>query len=70
MWKLVAFLSYRLVNLSPSSDDERFAFFSVANQLIDLLLNEDWSTYFADHGQTTSKYSRVNPSVVIKLLEK
>ena len=45
-------------------------FFSVANQLIDLLLNEDWSTYFADHGQTTSKYSRVNPSVVIKLLEK
>lgn len=39
-------------------------------QLIDLLLNEDWSTYFADHGSTSSKYSRVNPYVVAKLLEK
>lgn len=44
--------------------------FMELRQLIDLLLNEDWSTYFADHGTTTSKYSRVNPSVVIKLLEK
>lgn len=39
-------------------------------QLVDLLLNADWSTYFADHGSTTSKYSRVNPQVVAKLLEK
>lgn len=44
--------------------------FMELRQLIDLLLHEDWSTYFADHGTTTSKYSRVNPSVVIKLLEK
>lgn len=44
--------------------------FMELRQLIDLLLNEDWSTYFADHGTTTSKYSRVNPSVVIRLLEK
>lgn len=39
-------------------------------QLVDLLLNADWSTYFADHGTTTSKYSRVNPCVVARLLEK
>ncbi|KAJ7392374.1 Exocyst complex component 6 [Desmophyllum pertusum] len=39
-------------------------------QLVDLLLHADWSTYFADHGSTTSKYSRVNPQVVARLLEK
>ena len=45
-------------------------YFSINLQLVDLLLNADWSTYFADHGTTTSKYSRVNPQVVAKLLEK
>lgn len=39
-------------------------------QLVDLLLNADWSTYFAEHGYPTSKYSRVNPQVVARLLEK
>ena len=47
-----------------------FREFTLSYQLIDLLLNEDWSTYFADHGSTSSKYSRVNPYVVAKLLEK
>ncbi|XP_058961962.2 exocyst complex component 6B [Pocillopora verrucosa] len=39
-------------------------------QLVDLLLNADWSTYFAEHGYTTSKYSRVSPQDVARILEK
>ena len=44
--------------------------FYVIFQLVDLLLEGDWSTFFADHGSTTSKYNRVNPQVVARLLEK
>ena len=40
------------------------------SQLVDLLMTSDWSTYMADHGKSYSKYSRVNPSVAAKLLEK
>ncbi|KAK3749624.1 hypothetical protein QZH41_012961, partial [Actinostola sp. cb2023] len=38
-------------------------------QLVDLLLGCDWSTFFKDHGTTTSKYNRVNPQIAAKLLE-
>ena len=39
-------------------------------QLLDLLLSWDWSAYFADYGQETSKYQRVSPQRGIIVLEK
>ncbi|XP_071949285.1 exocyst complex component 6B-like isoform X1 [Antedon mediterranea] len=39
-------------------------------QLLDLFMAWDWSSYLADHGQSRSKYSRVNPNTAIILLEK
>ncbi|KAK3587474.1 hypothetical protein CHS0354_003611 [Potamilus streckersoni] len=44
--------------------------FADLRQLMDLFLNEDWSAYLADYGQPKSKYVRVQPHVVINLLEK
>lgn len=44
--------------------------FTELRQLVDLLMSGDWSTYMADHGKPYSKYSRVNPLVAAKLLEK
>nr|CAG4650760.1 EOG090X01NK [Simocephalus serrulatus]SVE94087.1 EOG090X01NK [Simocephalus serrulatus] len=39
-------------------------------QLLDLLLSWDWSAYFHDYGQETSKYLRVSPQRAITVLEK
>jgi hypothetical protein len=39
-------------------------------QLLDLLLSWDWSAYFHDYGQETSKYLRVSPHRAIIVLEK
>lgn len=39
-------------------------------QLLDLLLSWDWSAYFHDYGQETSKYLRVSPQRAIVVLEK
>ncbi|XP_023239955.1 exocyst complex component 6B-like isoform X3 [Centruroides sculpturatus] len=39
-------------------------------QLLDLFMTWDWSTYFHDYGQESSKYLRVNPQTAIILLEK
>ena len=39
-------------------------------QLLDLFMAWDWSSYLADYGQSTSKYSRVNPHTAIAILEK
>jgi len=39
-------------------------------QLLDLLLSWDWSAYFHDYGQDTSKYLRVSPQRAIIVLEK
>nr|SVE85342.1 EOG090X01NK [Daphnia pulicaria] len=39
-------------------------------QLLDLLLSWDWSAYFHDYGQDTSKYLRVSPQRAITVLEK
>ncbi|CAB3979875.1 exocyst complex component 6B-like [Paramuricea clavata] len=44
--------------------------FTELRQLVDLLMSGDWSTYMADHGKPHSKYSRVNPLVAARLLEK
>ena len=46
------------------------ACFAELRQLIDLFLEEDWSTYFADYGKQDSKYLRVNPQTALNLLEK
>nr|CAG4643034.1 EOG090X01NK [Ilyocryptus agilis] len=39
-------------------------------QLLNLLLSWDWSAYFHDYGQETSKYLRVSPQTAITVLEK
>ena len=39
-------------------------------QLLDLLLSWDWSAYFHDYGQDTSRYLRVSPQRAITVLEK
>jgi len=53
------------------TDDPDFSqYFAPLRQLLDLLLSWDWSTYFHDYGQETSKYSHVKPSTAIIVLEK
>nr|CAG4640652.1 EOG090X01NK [Eulimnadia texana] len=44
--------------------------FADLRQLLDLLLSWDWSAYFHDYGQETSKYLRVSPQKAIIVLEK
>ncbi|XP_063963587.1 exocyst complex component 6B-like isoform X12 [Lytechinus pictus] len=39
-------------------------------QLLDLFMAWDWSSYFADYGQSTGKYCRVNAQTAINVLEK
>ncbi|RMC01322.1 hypothetical protein DUI87_22111 [Hirundo rustica rustica] len=39
-------------------------------ELLDLFIQWDWSTYLADYGQPTCKYLRVNPTTALILLEK
>ncbi|XP_072177951.1 exocyst complex component 6B-like [Diadema setosum] len=39
-------------------------------QLLDLFMAWDWSSYFADYGQSTGKYYRVNAQTAITVLEK
>lgn len=53
------------------TDDPDFSqHFAPLRQLLDLLLSWDWSTYFHDYGQETSKYSHVKPTTAIIVLEK
>jgi len=44
--------------------------FSDLRQLLDLFNSWDWSTYFADYGQESAKYSRVRPQTALSLLDK
>ena len=39
-------------------------------QLLDLFMAWDWSSYFADYGQSNGKYCRVNAQTAINILEK
>eukprot|EP00062_Callorhinchus_milii_P025444 gi/632986434/ref/XP_007910235.1/ PREDICTED: exocyst complex component 6B-like isoform X2 [Callorhinchus milii] len=50
-------------------DTLQLAFINL-RQLLDLFIKWDWSTYFADYGQPTCKYLRVNPATALILLEK
>lgn len=44
--------------------------FADVRQLLDLFNQCDFSAYFHDFGERTSKYPRVTPQSAIKLLEK
>lgn len=44
--------------------------FADLRQLLDLFLNDDWSTYLADFGNPKAKYVRVKPQVAINIMEK
>nr|XP_015911635.1 exocyst complex component 6B isoform X2 [Parasteatoda tepidariorum] len=44
--------------------------FAELRQVLDLFTDWDWSNYFREYGQETSKYLRVNPHTAIILLEK
>lgn len=44
--------------------------FAHLRQLLDLVMNADWTTYLAERGQKNSKYMRVRASDAATLLEK
>uniref|UniRef100_A0A0N5ALF3 Exocyst complex component n=1 Tax=Syphacia muris TaxID=451379 RepID=A0A0N5ALF3_9BILA len=44
--------------------------FASLRQLLDLVMKADWPTYLADYGKDSSKYSRVQASSAIIILEK
>jgi len=51
-------------------DGDLILCFAELRQLIDLFMDWDWSTYFADFGKQHSKYLRVKPKTALVLLEK
>lgn len=51
-------------------DGDLLMCFAELRQLIDLFMDWDWSTYFADFGKQHSKYLRVKPTTALALLEK
>ena len=72
-YPIIFFLEFTLYDVRSVPSNQNAPFLPPippTPQLVDLLLQGDWSTFFADHGSTTSKYSRVSPQVVAKLLEK
>ena len=44
--------------------------FSDLRQLLDLFVAWDWSTYLADYGSESAKYSRVRPQTALTILDK
>lgn len=44
--------------------------FQELRQLLTLVIDGDWSTFFSDYGTQTSKYNRVQPQNAVQLLEK
>jgi len=55
----------------PGFDDATLSMtFAHVRQLLDLVMNADWTTYLAERGQNNSKYSRVKASSAAILLEK
>lgn len=45
-------------------------YFAQVRQLLDLLILEEWSVYLHDYGKAENRYSLVEPSTIIVLLEK
>jgi len=55
----------------PGFEDGTLLFsFADLRQLLDLFMESDWTNYLAEFGSDRSKYVRVNPQIVIGLLEK
>ena len=44
--------------------------FADLRQLLDLVLEWDWATYFAEYGAQTGRYSRVSPVTAVKVVER
>lgn len=51
-------------------EDDLLSYFTELRELLDLFTSWDWSTYFHDFGQGSSKYKTVSPDVAIIILEK
>lgn len=44
--------------------------FTELRQLLDLVVQGDWSSYIADYGIESNKYARVQPQTLVTILEK
>lgn len=51
-------------------ENELSKYFAEIRQLLDLLILEEWSVYLHDYGKTENRYSLVEPSTIIVVLEK
>lgn len=51
-------------------ENELSKYFAQVRQLLDLLILEEWSVYLHDYGKTENRYSLVEPSTIIVMLEK
>jgi exocyst complex component 6 len=51
-------------------EGELSKYFAEIRQLLDLLILEEWSVYLHDYGKTENRYSLVEPSTIIIVLEK
>ncbi|KAG5680834.1 hypothetical protein PVAND_010316 [Polypedilum vanderplanki] len=51
-------------------ENELSKYFAEIRQLLDLLILEEWSVYLHDYGKTENRYSLVEPSTIIIVLEK
>ncbi|XP_070498468.1 exocyst complex component 6 [Chironomus tepperi] len=51
-------------------ENELSKYFAQVRQLLDLLILEEWSVYLHDYGKAENRYSLVEPSTIIVLLEK
>ncbi|XP_050538117.1 exocyst complex component 6 isoform X1 [Daktulosphaira vitifoliae] len=56
--------------VGKGEDPDFSQYFAPLRQLLDLLLSWDWSTYFHDYDQETSKYAYVKPTTAVIVLEK
>lgn len=51
-------------------EGELSKYFLRNRQLLDLLILEEWSTYFHDYGKQENRYHLVQPQSIIVILEK
>jgi hypothetical protein len=56
--------------VSGLKENELSKYFAEIRQLLDLLTLEEWSVYLHDYGKTENRYSLVEPSTIIIVLEK
>lgn len=69
--KVVLFPEFAASEPVPDFNDGTLQLaFADLRQLLDLFLNDDWSSYLADFGNPQAKYVRVKPQVAINIMEK